>query len=482
MNQNTLNFNTQNLVVDYITFKFQDSQCEQNKIAKYLFNLGFNSYQQSGKLSKPIQERILVNSKNQFEILFVNDHSYWKGTLLQFSGLNASRFYFLAKQNNIDWQIFEKATLSRFDINYSRENKKDKISSIDFLESCYKKLKQTNYKVQLEKNRKGFILKIGNRKSNHYSRIYQGNNFLKFEYEMKGRFLQKFHKLLVLNNFEEIELNLTKQFLHYFGKLLPLQYSYLDWLIVELRPLRNQTSFQLGLSSDYIKSEININPKNLIQLIQFLNYAQNLDYTIKNWDGISYRKVTFIIRDLIKYQNPIISSTNRYQLQKTKSFLQQLQTGVLITSFTDTTFQSLIAIPRVTFERSPKQKYLIGNVWLVDDLFHYEYPFYLPNIFQRKLTKDQFRVRFKFFQVFSSISIEKEFLLGSFLDSYPVMVSNQQKKIIKQEFIELVQLVQGINLIDNHYKIISNGKYYGTDHLNVENISEGFIIYEKFNL
>ena len=64
--------------------------------------------------------------------------------------------------------------------------------------------------------------------------------------------------------FEEIELNLTKQFLHYFGKLLPLQYSYLDWLIVELRPLRNQTSFQLGLSSDYIKSEISINPKNLI--------------------------------------------------------------------------------------------------------------------------------------------------------------------------------------------------------------------------
>jgi len=453
-----MNQNTQNLVVDYITFKFQDSQCKQNKIAKYLFNLGFNSYQQSGKLLKPIQERILVNSKNQFEILFVNDHSYWKGTLLQFSGLNASQFYFLAKQNIIDWKIFDTVTLSRFDIYYSRENnKQDKISSADFLESCYKKLKQTNYKVQLEKNRKGFILKIGNRKSNHYSRIYQGNNFLKFEYEMKGRFLQKFHKLLVLNNFEEIELNLTKQFLHYFGKLLPLQYSYLDWLIVELRPLRNQTSFQLGLSSDYIKSEININPKNLIQFIQFLNYAQNLDYTIKNWGGISYRKVTFIIRDFIKYQNPIISSTNRYQLQKTKSFLQQLQTGVLITSITDTTFQSLIAIPRVTFEKSPKQKYLIGNVWLVDDLFHYEYPFYLPNIFQGKLTKDQFRVRFKFFQVFSSISIEKG-------------------------FIELVQLVQGINLIDNHYKIISNGKYYGTDQLNVENISEGFIIYEKFNL
>ena len=88
MNQNKLNFNIQNLVVDYITFKFQESHCDPNKIAKYLFNLGFNSYQQSGKLAKPVKEPIFVNSKNQFAILFVNDHSYWKGTLLQFSGLN----------------------------------------------------------------------------------------------------------------------------------------------------------------------------------------------------------------------------------------------------------------------------------------------------------------------------------------------------------------------------------------------------------
>ena len=109
MDQKSFNFDNQNLVVDWVSFKFQDSQCDQNKIANCFFNLGFNSYQPSGKLSKPIQEKILDNYKNQFEILFINDHSYWKGTLLQFSGSNASRFYFLARKNNIDWQIFEKA-------------------------------------------------------------------------------------------------------------------------------------------------------------------------------------------------------------------------------------------------------------------------------------------------------------------------------------------------------------------------------------
>ena len=53
-------------------------------------------------------------------------------------------------------------------------------------------------------------------------------------------------------------------------------------------------------------------------MIQFLNYAQNLEYTIVDWDGVAYRQVTFIIRDFITYQNSTISYKNRYQLQKTQ--------------------------------------------------------------------------------------------------------------------------------------------------------------------
>lgn len=280
MNQNKLSFESENLIVDYISFKFQDSHCDQNKIAKYLFNLGFNSYQQSAKLSKPVKESIFVNSENKFQVLFVNDHSSWKGSLLQFSGLNTSQYYFLAKQNIMDWKILDKATFSRFDIYYSRENnKQDKISLADFLQNCYKKIKRTNRNVTLEKNRLGLILKIGNRRSNNYSCIYQEKSSLKFEYEIKGKSLEKSYNLLVLKSFEEMELILTKRFLSYFGKLLPLEYYYLGWLVFKLRPIRKQNNFQIGLNSDYIWSEIALNPKTLIQ---FLNYAQNLDYTIAN--------------------------------------------------------------------------------------------------------------------------------------------------------------------------------------------------------
>jgi hypothetical protein len=42
-----------------------------------------------------------VNFKNQFTILSVNDRFYWKGTLLQLSGLNASRFdIYYSRENN----------------------------------------------------------------------------------------------------------------------------------------------------------------------------------------------------------------------------------------------------------------------------------------------------------------------------------------------------------------------------------------------
>jgi hypothetical protein len=47
--------------------------------------------------------------------------------------------FIFCKKNTIDWKIFDKQLLVVSDI-YSRENNKlDKISSEDFLESCYKK-------------------------------------------------------------------------------------------------------------------------------------------------------------------------------------------------------------------------------------------------------------------------------------------------------------------------------------------------------
>ena len=425
MNRNKLTFKDENITVDWIGFKFQNlDNFAQTKLAEYLFKIGFNSYQESGKLAKPIKESILVSSKNKFQVLFVHEAPYWKGTFVYFSGASATFFYSLVKQTSINWEFFSSAILGRFDLNYARKNKTDdKISVRQFLQNCQTKLMQTNKNISLEKNSKGLILKIGTRRSNNYSRIYQGKNFLKFEHEMKGKFIKTYHTLLIQNHFEEFEHKLSIHFLTYFGKVLPLQYSYTDWLVIKLRPLRKQTFSLTGLKIDYLRSgsfQNNTDSYKFCTLLQFLVYAQTLNYKIDSLGTTSYRLVQFRVQDFLKYTK---LSSNYYQLKKLIEFFDELQTGILITSFSDIHFQSLIAVPLVNFTKV--QKFWVGRVWLAQELFYYRYPFHLPDFFQQKLKKDQFEVQVQVFKTFSSESIDKVFLIKEFFQNYTSRLSNQ---------------------------------------------------------
>jgi len=346
MKQNKFTFKDTNITVDWRGFKFQNlNNFVQTKLAEYLFKIGFNSYQESGKLAKPVKEYIFVSSKNKFQVLFVYEAPYWKGTYVQFSVASATCFYSLVKQNLINREFFSSAILGRFDLNYVRKDKTDDTISVrQFLQNCQTEITQTNKNISLEKNSKGLILKVGTRRSNNYSRIYQGKNFLKFEHEMKGKFIKTYHTLLIQNHFEEFEHKLSIHFLTYFGKLLPLHYSYTDWLVLKLRPIRKQVFLPSGLNSDYIQSEILVDSRSFLALIQFFNYVQNLDFEIKYIDQIPYRVVVFRLQDFLQFQN---KSNNQYQLVKVKNFFKQLQTGTLITSFSDSHFQSLAAVPLV---------------------------------------------------------------------------------------------------------------------------------------
>ena len=296
----------------------------------------------------------------------------WGGTLLNIPGSNAARFYSLVQKKYIDWRIFSSAVLSRFDLYFDRNYKTaDKISVREFLDNCQKNLKQKNKNISLEKNNRGLVLKIGNRRSNNYSRIYQTKNSLRFEHEMKGKVLQQYYLLLVENRFEEFEQKLSSYFTLYFGKLLPLQHSYLDWLVIQLRPMRRQSCLQSAFKADYIQSEIKSDSRKFVMLIQFLNYAQHLDFEIKYIDQISYR----VVQDFLRFQNKY---NNQYQLTKVKEFFEEVQTGILITSFSDNYFQSLVAIPLVKFQKI--QKFWVGRVWLAEELFYYNLIFLKLNL------------------------------------------------------------------------------------------------------
>lgn len=476
MRKNPLNFKDQNLVVDYISFKFQNSDLDQDKIADYLFNLNFNVYSKSGKFKQSIKHQVLFDPNNLYEAYFVEDNPNWDGTLLHFSGLNSCYLYSLIKDNKIDWQVLNAAVLNRFDLYFEREFKiTDPIPVKHFLRDCQQKLKQGNRKTSLEENKSGWILRIGNRRTNNYLRIYEKGQVLRFEHEMKGKLIEKYHILLCQNNFEKLEQTLCLNFFKYFGKLLPLEYSYLDWLVVRLRIFRKQSNLKNNFNSDYIKSEIKTDNTTFITLLQFLNYAQHLDYeTIELSPTISYRVVAFRLQDFLQVQNKNI---NQYQLSKTKTFFENLQKGILVQSFSNKKFQSLIAVPIVEFEKI--KKYNVVKVWLVENLFYYQYPFLLPDLFNTKLNKHEFAVRCQFVKIFSSVNIEKKFLIKDYLNSYPSIVSNKQKSKIKQYFLDVIEIVRNQGLIESYYKIISDESGFFVTELRISEISTGFVIYEK---
>ena len=379
----------------------------------------------------------------------------------------------------VSWKLFSSATLSRFDLYYSRNNQsKDKIPGKEFLENCQRELKQINKNVSLEKNRKGWILKIGSRRSNNYSRIYETKNSLKFEHEMKGKFLQNYHLLLVKNRLDEFEQKLSSHFFFYFGKLLPLHFSYLDWLIIKLRPIRKQLIFQSGLNSDYIKSDISLNIKTFVMFLQFLTYVHDLDFEIEYLGGIPYRQVIFQVKDFLEYQK---KSNNYYQLKKLIEFFDELQTNSLIKFFSDKEYRSLVTIPEVALTKG-KQNCWVGRVWISEELFRYSHPFILPNLITKKLTKHEVEVQFKVIQVFSSVNIAKTFWIKDFFEDYSVKLTNQQKTKMKKYFIECLQQYKKHGLIDETYKILSKGTVYSTKELTSKIISEGFIVYEKLSI
>lgn len=99
MNPNKLSFESEKLVVDYISFKFQYLEdWKEKELASYLLKLGFYCYKESGKLTKPIKVPILMELKNRHEACFIGDNPYWQGTVVTFSGLSARFFYILLKK------------------------------------------------------------------------------------------------------------------------------------------------------------------------------------------------------------------------------------------------------------------------------------------------------------------------------------------------------------------------------------------------
>jgi len=494
-------FQDELLQVDFITLnliKLSDSQIRQ--LANYFQRLGFNCYQKKTETSKSRQEVFLDYKnknyhKNVFELEFILAVPYQKHIIqIQFPGASANRFYELVKQGSIQWENLIKfsLSLSRLDLVYERDNKStDKATTKEFLNSSYIEFQDLHpYKnLVSERNRKGLVLKIGNRKGRRHYRIYTGKhqNSLRFEAEMKGDLIQDFRDLFFASTFDqqEFESRLSYEFFKYSFQLfvLSMQTSHIDWLIHRIRPYQQKDTF-LGddpiIHSHYLNQmdfKLMNEKQHLVTLLQLLVFVRGLTYIPGKLDA-KYRKYTFPLREFLNYTK---KATNQYQLNKLKDFFDLLKENFIIESFSDRHYRMLVTIPEVKVTKSEQNIWNV-DIWIAEELFDYLHPFIFPDLFKAKLPSYQFQVLFEVIKVYCSNDTRKEFKIQTFLESYPSKLSGEQKKQIKKYFISYLQILNQQDKLTDKVLDLSSHKILNihdlnTSHFNIvafENIDINF--------
>lgn len=281
---------------------------------------------------------------------------------------------------------------------------------------------------------------------------------------------------------------------------MPLKNQYTDWLSKKMRPLYTNAKIYSGpyLSTDYIKSHrsklSSLSIKNFILFLKFLRFTKDLNYDLQELDTILYRVIIFKVKDLTTFCESMFNSDDdSYKVRQVKKFLEQLQSSIFVEIFNDSDFMQLLPIEhqsivnsdrlagihRVTLFIPPQSKGLLARVVLMEDLFHYQYPFQFPDLFDSKLSKYDNLVRVEFIRTFSSKDVEKCFHLREFFNIYKI--SNQKTKDIKQTFIDMIQMFQRYELIEDKVLLIATQNPININKLTTSNISNGVILYEKFN-
>lgn len=108
-----------------------------------------------------------------------------------------------------------------------------------FLKECQDKVSTESKKIltKFQRNKTGLILTIGSRKSPNFYRIYQTQDELRFELEMKKHLLDRFQNLFLNRWIEEFEHSVSTHFLSHSKKMLVHHDNYTSWLRKTNKPL-----------------------------------------------------------------------------------------------------------------------------------------------------------------------------------------------------------------------------------------------------
>jgi hypothetical protein len=382
--------------------------------------------------------------------------SFWEGTTIHFSGINATQFYKIIQAQKFDWNILKSknASLGRIDLHYFRKSKiTDQSDQLElFMEKCSQRIrdKSKRRKVKWGLESSGLVLRIGNRSSSNYYRVYQKQNGLQFELELKNQLVKSFQEFLFVNQIEEFEDRLSQHFLKQSVKYLVLNFCYTDWLAKLLRKIVQRPKFNPGLVTDYLdKSKLNsfADKESLFRLLQFLSFIRNLKGVKQFVDDQIYYLIEFPVADFLRFlgKNPKSS----YQQRKVLDFLKSLQGfPPIVEQFSEIEFRSSVMFPMLKLRKESRSWIL--KIAIGEQLYSYTYPFVFSDSLVYFQTKYDLIVKFEIIQVLSTNSLEKKFPVENFINQFRKNNRTQIKKLI----INLLDELRNSKLIESNFNIV----------------------------
>ena len=212
-----ITLDSENLQLDWISFNLEglmDPKIIAGRLLKYFTphvliddvpSIGYHGFKKKYKVSI-----------HQYR----GSKGYWIGTRIIFSGKNASYFYKLLKTGKFDWSLlkFEEHILSlgRIDVCFSRPNDWSNTSKLfdTFLVDCRSQIQDhtTTRYMKLHDFPDGKMLKVNRRNNSLHYRVYQKNERVRFELELKHRQTKLVQDYLFQNQLAILEDQLFRQY------------------------------------------------------------------------------------------------------------------------------------------------------------------------------------------------------------------------------------------------------------------------------
>jgi len=465
MNQDKLTFESENLVVDWISFNIKGltSETGVRRVAHHL------SSHFTPLIIIDNESRIGYSGlRNKYHVsLRQYTKTNWIGTQIIFSGENAVYFYKLIKTQKFDWSIFKldqhNLSLGRIDLCFFRTNGSNNTTkSFDaFLVDSRSKVQNhtTTRHIRLEDFPNGKMLKINRRNNSLHYRIYQKDEDVRFELEFKHRQTKLVQDYLFHNQLNVFEHQLILQYFKYSGRVLNLDSIYTDWIVDFQRKHCQLVNYNSrSLITSYLDNELGNREEEdrLFHLLQLLSFIRSLElnpfkdckkHRIKEQ---LYYCLEFPLSEFVKFTG--IKISNHSEREKLIMYFEKLQKlDPIVKKFSDKAFQSYICFPYVGCENP------LGNSWMIEifaaeELFYFPYPFQLPRYFLFSMHINDRRLKLRFLKSLAVSNQEKTLDLEEFFGI--VNLPNKQLIQIKKSMIKLFKGLVESNTIQNEIEIV----------------------------